>query len=218
MQSLSQIYPDELTKAAVLSGRPLDVARRIKSLLALAGATTHPAPTPAQCEAGNYKKGKLPWHGLTATIENAAGSVRSGTSGDGAKWSVKLKYPYGYFNRTVGADSDHVDVIFGPSPHSEIVYVIDQTGAGGGFDEHKVVAGAVTENEARQVYLSNYSPGWSGLGAITPMTVTAFKAWLARPDKSGPVSRGKVEEGFSGLSRPRVSKAASLTAIIVSFS
>lgn len=71
-------------------------------------------PTPAQLEAGNYRKRKLSWRGLTISIENEAGSVRHGTDRDGKTWETRMRFPYGYFNRTEGVDGDQVDVFVGP--------------------------------------------------------------------------------------------------------
>jgi len=44
-------------------------------------------PTEGQKEAGNYKKGHIKYDGMDITIENPAGSTRSGISGTGKKWT-----------------------------------------------------------------------------------------------------------------------------------
>lgn len=62
-----------------------------------------PAPTDAQKEAGNYKKGHVRINGHDISIENPAGSQRD------PRWPA-LKNHYGYFKGTVGKDKDHVDV------------------------------------------------------------------------------------------------------------
>jgi len=94
--------------------------------LAEAEAATDRTPTPAQIEAGNYRKGKLRWNGLEISIENPAGSVRRGVAADGTRWQTTLKNSYGYFRRTEGADTDSVDVFLGPHMDSELVFVVDQ--------------------------------------------------------------------------------------------
>lgn len=48
--------------------------------------TTH---TPAQVEAGNYKKGHVTIGEFDITIENPAGSVRKGVDADGKEWSTQ---------------------------------------------------------------------------------------------------------------------------------
>ena len=60
--------------------------------------------------------------------------------------------------------------------------MVDQERPGGHFDEHKVMLGYGSEQEARAAYLRNYSKNWKGLGAITPTTLGDFKAWLASGD------------------------------------
>ena len=71
-------------------------------------------PSEAQIKAGNYAKRKIPWRGMTISVENEAGSVRSGTDPNGKPWRVKMRHTYGYLNRTEGVDGDHVDVYLGP--------------------------------------------------------------------------------------------------------
>lgn len=135
-------------------------------------------PTSAQKEAGNYEKYTFPWRGLRIAIENPKGSVRSGVSRTGKKWSTIYKNPYGYIKGTTGVDGDHLDVFVGDRPSSYMVYVIDQVDPGTGeFDEHKCVIGVTTKAEAKALYESNYEEGWQGFGGITSMTVPTFKEW-----------------------------------------
>src|SRR5262245_24397021 len=115
--------------------------------IAAALAATHLNPSAAQRDAGNYRKGKLNFHGLTIPIETLKGQKRD------PKWKP-LAAHYGYINRTEGRDGDHVDVYIGPKLDSEIVFVIDQVTAGGRFDEHKVVVGVPSKARAKQTYLA----------------------------------------------------------------
>lgn len=137
-------------------------------------AVIHPSPSKAQRDAGNYRKGKLRVHGLLISIENRKGSRRD------PKWKP-LAAHYGYINRTEGRDGDHVDVFLGPKLDSEIVFVIDQVGPGGRFDEHKVMIGWTSSAKAKSAYLANYPAGWR-CGPVTAMTIDQFKAWLAKGD------------------------------------
>jgi predicted ABC-type ATPase len=148
-----------------------------------------PEPTEAQKEAGNYQKGHVKIQGLDISIENPDGSTRSGTTPDGKKWKTTMNGHYGYFKRTEGKDGDQVDVFVGLKPRkAHPVFVIDQVDPETGqFDEHKVIMGVGTEQEARELYLSNYEPGWRGLGAITQMHVLPFKKWLASGKTKKPV-------------------------------
>ncbi|HQB52625.1 MAG TPA: hypothetical protein PLX62_06940 [Bacteroidales bacterium] len=136
-------------------------------------------PTEEQKKAGNYKKGHVNLLGFDISIENPAGSVRSGVSKDGTKWSNLMNNTYGYFRRTEGKDGDQVDVFIGDNLDSDAVYVVDQVDPETGvFDEHKVMLGFNSAESARENYLANYEPGWKGLGAISKMSLEGFKEWL----------------------------------------
>ncbi len=128
-------------------------------------------PTDAQKGAGNYQKGHVKLQGLDISIENPAGSKRR------PEWPT-LKSHYGYIKGTVGKDKDHVDVFIGKNPASDKVFVVDQASKDGKFDEHKVMLGFDTIEEARKGYLDNYTKGWNGLKTITPTTMGEFKTWL----------------------------------------
>lgn len=144
-----------------------------------------PEPTQAEKEAGNYKMGHTAEiHGLDISIENPAGSVRSGVSPDGKKWKTELKHHYGYIRGTVGKDKDHIDVFIGENPDSRKVFIVNQIDPETGrFDEHKVMLGFDSEAEARKGYLANYdSTGKDRIGSIVEMDIDDFKAWLKKGD------------------------------------
>ena len=67
-------------------------------------------PTPAQAEAGNYKKGHVTIGDFEITIENPAGSTRKGVDADGKQWSTTMANTYGYIKGTESVDGDHIDV------------------------------------------------------------------------------------------------------------
>lgn len=136
-------------------------------------------PTDAQKEAGNYKKGHVSVDGYKITIENPKGSERSGTDANGERWSVTMNNDYGYIRGTEGVDGDHIDVFLSDNPTQGNVYVIDQMNPDtGGFDEHKVMYGFSSMDEATSAYLANYSTGWKGLGTISEVSKDEFKKWI----------------------------------------
>lgn len=149
---------------------------------ATSAANELPEPTQAQKEAGNYKLGHTRIAGLDISIENPQGSTRSGVDRDGKAWENNLQHHYGYIKRTEGKDGEHVDVFVKPGTVPDFagkVFVIDQVDpATGRFDEHKAMIGFATEAEARKAYRANYAKGWTGLKAMTPMSVDEFKAWV----------------------------------------
>ena len=136
------------------------------------------SPSEAQIEAGNYAKGHTRIQGMDITIENPKGSTRKGTDESGKKWSVELKNSYGYFKKTTGKDGDQIDVFIGPNPEKGKVFIVDQVNTDGSFDEHKAVVGVDNIDEAEKAYLSNYSKGWKGMGAITEVPIDTFKEWI----------------------------------------
>ncbi len=156
-------------------------------------------PTEAQKEAGNYKKGHVRIDGFDITIENPKGSERSGTDVNGKPWSNVMNNTYGYIRGTQGVDGDHIDVFLSDSPDSGNVYVVDQIKEDGSFDEHKVMYGFDSIEDAKSAYLSNYSPDWKGLGAITEVSKDEFKKWIdSSKRKTKPFSEYKNVKKDSG--------------------
>lgn len=159
---------------------PLDYAERIVEAKRLheEELKVDTNPTEAQKEAGNYKKGHIKINGFDITIEQPSGSVRSGKDANGKEWSVTMNNTYGYIRGTESVDGDHIDVFLGPDMNSDMVYVVDQVNTDGSFDEHKVMIGFSSLEDARSAYLSNYEDGWQGLGNITGVALDEFKKWI----------------------------------------
>ena len=133
--------------------------------------------------AGNYKKGTMQINGMTISIENPADSLRKGVSGSGETWEVQMKHHYGYFNGSMGADGDEVDVFVKNhlTDVPEHAYIINQVKPDGSFDEHKVVIGATSEDEAKEIYHSNYREGWDGFGSIETISLADLETKLNNP-------------------------------------
>jgi hypothetical protein len=140
-----------------------------------------PEPTQAQKEAGNYKLGHTRIAGLDIKIENPEGSTRKGVGEDGKPWETTMQAHYGYIAGTEAKDGDKLDVFVKPGTPEDwhgAAYVVDQVDPKTGqLDEHKVIFGAADQAEAEQIYRSNYSSDWQGMGAITRLPMPAFKAW-----------------------------------------
>lgn len=170
-----------------------------------------PEPTDAQKAAGNYKVGRVQLHGLDISIENPQGSTRSGVDPDGKPWQNEMAAHYGYIRGTHASDGDHVDTFIGPNPESKTAYVIDQVDpATGKFDEPKTILGADSEQQARELYAKNYADGWNGLGAITPLPMDAFKAWVRDGVKSKPLGDISTWKATDERAQPDVEKPAAL--------
>lgn len=160
-------------------GTPKSEAERIKE----AESEVDQNPTDAQKEAGNYKKGHVSIKGFDISIENPAGSIRSGVDAGGKRWENKMNNTYGYFKGTQSVDGDHIDVYLSNDMDSwsgENVYVIDQYNPDGSFDEHKVMFGFDNADEALNNFLANYEKGWGDTRRldVTPISMDGFKEWI----------------------------------------
>ena len=150
-------------------------------------------PTDKQKEAGNYSMGHISVKGMKIAIENPIGSKRYYYENGEQKFNV-MKNHYGYFNTTKGKDGDQVDVFIGPNIENfERVYCIDQKNKNGEFDETKVMLGFDSKEEAKEAYLSNFSPNWKGFMGITAVSLKTFKKWLYRGRKQRQPFKDYVE-------------------------
>lgn len=189
---------------------PLDYAERIVEAKRLHDEElkVDTNPSEAQKEAGNYKKGHVKINGFDVSIEQPAGSVRSGKDASGKEWSQVMNNTYGYIRGTKGVDGDHIDVFLGPDMNSDMVYVVDQVNTDGSFDEHKVMMGFSSLEDARSAYLSNYEEGWQGLGNITGVALDEFKKWIdSSIRKTKPFSEYKSVVPVSPLTVSRSDKS-----------
>ena len=148
-----------------------------------ASAEVETSPTEAQKEAGNYKMGHVKVGAFDVTIENPKGSERSGTDANGKKWSVKMNNTYGYIRGTEGVDGDHIDVFLAEDMDKwdgKYAFVVDQYNPDGTFDEHKVMLGFNSMEEARSAYLSNYEKGWENGRRIVVARIKTddFQKWV----------------------------------------
>ena len=143
---------------------------------------TETNPSDAQKESGNYKKGHIKFGGYDYTIENPKGSTRSGKDADGKEWKVTMHDTYGYIRGKFGKDGDHLDMFINDKADLDNwngdVFVVDQVNPDGSFDEHKVMYGYDSMDNAKKAYLANYSDGWKGLGNITGASKEEFDKWL----------------------------------------
>lgn len=193
---IKQKYEDIFAKAERIA-RESEVKRKITE----AEKETDVNPTEAQKEAGNYKKGHVTVDGLDVTIEQPKGSVRRGKDADGKEWESEMHNTYGYIKGAEGVDGDHIDIFLSDNPASGHVFVVDQVNPKTGeFDEHKVMYGFDSAEEAKQAYLSNYEKGWKGLGDITEVTKEKFKKWVdSSKRKTKPFAEYRNVKGTSDV-------------------
>lgn len=182
-QSVSDMENGTLASPQLVSSESKDsekstITSSLDEKIAEEGNKVDTNPTEGQKEAGNYKKGHVRIDGYDVTIEQPKGSVRRGTDANGKKWEQKMNNTYGYIRGTEGVDGDHIDIFLSDNPTEGNVYVVDQVNPDGSFDEHKVMYGFNSVDEARAAYLSNYEEGWKGLGTITEVSKEEFKKWV----------------------------------------
>ena len=166
--------------------KPVDmkITQHTKFSLRLKAAIeeTETNPSDAQKESGNYKKGHIKFGGYDYTIENPKGSTRSGKDADGKEWKITMHDTYGYIRGKFGKDGDHLDMFINDKADLDNwngdVFVVDQVNSDGSFDEHKVMYGYDSMDDAEKAYLANYSDGWQGLGNITGASKDEFDKWL----------------------------------------
>lgn len=158
-----------------------------------------PMPSNAQLDAGNYAKGHIRINGLDVAIENPAYTYRKSTDKTGQQWSCLMQAHYGYINGYKGNDGDNVDVFVGNVPENDTAYIINQKTQGGFFDEHKVMLGFLSQQQAVDTYQHCFERGWTGLMSVVPCTMSQLKWWLANGDKSRPVTRERLP--YAGLER-----------------
>ena len=189
----------------------LDYAERVVKVKEIADARKEVTanPTDAQKEAGNYKKGHITLDGYDITIESPKGSARYGVDVNGKPWAVQMENDYGYIRGTQGVDGDHIDVFLSDDPTTGKVYVIDQVKEDGSFDEHKVMYGFKSALAAKRAYLSNYSPGWQGLGTISEVSKEEFRKWVdSSHRKTKPFAEYKNVKVEGAQSESRNSKSS----------
>lgn len=135
-------------------------------------------PTEGQKKAGNYKMAHVYFSGFKITIENPKGSKRYWKDENGKEGFNVIKNHYGYFSNSLGHDGDHIDVFLGDNQESDKIYIVDQNNKEGEFDESKVMLGFDSKKEAKEAYLSNFTPDWKGFRSITGVKKSFFKKWL----------------------------------------
>lgn len=155
----------------------------LQSEVTRAEQQTNAEPTEGQKEAGNYKKGRVKVGPFDVVIEQPRGSVRSGVDANGKAWETTMQNTYGYFGGTKGVDGDAIDVFLGNDLDGWdgiTVFVVDQYNPDGSFDEHKVMLGFNSQEEAEAAYFANYEADWAKTHRteVTAVPLADFTEWV----------------------------------------
>lgn len=178
----------------------IDSKSSLEGLVKAAEAEVNTDPTPAQKEAGNYKKGHIRVGTFDVTIEQPVGSVRCGKSADGKEWETTMQNTYGYIRGTESVDGDHIDVFLSTDIdawNGRRVVIVDQYNPDGSFDEHKVMLGFNDKAAAINAYLANYENGWEkGRRLVfSSATLEDFEKWIESSHrKQKPYHKYKIAE------------------------
>lgn len=202
------------TNYVIFKPEDMKITQHTKFSLRLKSAIeeTETNPSEAQKESGNYKKGHIKFGGYDYTIENPKGSTRSGKDANGKEWKVTMHDTYGYIRGKFGKDGDHLDMFINDKADLDNwngdVFVVDQVNPDGSFDEHKVMYGYDSMDDAKKAYLANYSDGWQGLGNITGASKDEFDKWLDTSNRKLKPFEDYANVKFSqaqSVSKPRFS-------------
>ena len=174
---------DTPQNSAVQTSGQENAETSLQSEVTRAEQQTNAEPTEGQKEAGNYKKGRVKVGPFDVIIEQPRGSVRSGVDANGKAWETTMQNTYGYFGGTKGVDGDAIDVFLGNDLDGwdgTTVFVVDQYNPDGSFDEHKVMLGFNSQEEAEAAYFANYESDWAKTHRteVTAVPLADFTEWV----------------------------------------
>ena len=174
---------DTPQNSAVQTSGQENAETSLQSEVTRAEQQTNAEPTEGQKEAGNYKKGRVKVGPFDVVIEQPRGSVRSGVDANGKAWETTMQHTYGYFGGTKGVDGDAIDVFLAHNLDEwdgTTVFVVDQYNPDGSFDEHKVMLGFNSQEEAEAAYFANYEADWAKTHRteVTAVPLADFTEWV----------------------------------------
>ena len=181
--TISSTGKDTPQNSAVQTSGQENAETSLQSEVTRAEQQTNAEPTEGQKEAGNYKKGRVKVGPFDVVIEQPRGSVRSGVDANGKAWETTMQNTYGYFGGTKGVDGDAIDVFLGNDLDGwdgTTVFVVDQYNPDGSFDEHKVMLGFNSQEEAEAAYFANYESDWAKTHRteVTAVPLADFNEWV----------------------------------------
>ncbi len=139
-------------------------------------------------EANRKLHKRIKHQGMSISVENRAGSVRTGVSPDGSKWRTKMQHDYGYVKGSKGLDGGGVDCFVGPNPTAKKAYVVHimKPPTFQDFDEDKCMLGFNSASEAKKAFLAHYdSPKF--FGSMEAMPVAEFRKRAMHTGEHGPM-------------------------------
>jgi hypothetical protein len=138
-------------------------------------------------EANRKLHKRIKYQGLDISVENRAGSVRTGNDPHWGPWRTKMLYDYGYVKGSKGMDGGGVDCFVGPNPAARMAYVIHirKLPDFKKYDEDKVMLGFNSAKAAKQAFMKHYNkPDFYGGMDVLPMK--EFKSKVLATGEKGP--------------------------------
>ena len=157
-------------------------SNQLKSAIGNRGTYDPEDPRITASKTADRKGRRTTFQGFEITVEFPKGSTRSGTAPDGTKWEREMVHAYGHFVGVPAADGDSMDCYLGPDDTSETAYIVNQLQQDGSFDEHKVMLGFNSPQEAVAGYLAHMPEDWTRFDPIRIMTLAELRNWLQTGD------------------------------------
>lgn len=136
--------------------------------------------------------GSLPsitFQDIKIAIENDIGSIREGIGYNNQPFKVRMVWPYGYIEDTVGMDGEEIDCFVGPDSKAEEAFIIWEKASG----EEKVMLGFPTQMDAVDAFCIHYQPNpLDFLGTITRVNMDDFKKVLGAHKKGAKLAQGGI--------------------------
>ena len=123
---------------------------------------------------------------LLCAIEYPKGTIRGGKT-----WRSESPADYGYIFGHIGADGDEIDCYIGDCLESQRVYVVNQTRihALDTFDEHKVMLGFASKEEALATYMAGHDRSTDIFHSMVDLSMQNFIRWLNHGDLTLPLMK-----------------------------
>ena len=131
--------------------------------------------------------GYINFQGIDIDVENVKGSTRKGKDSDGKEWQTYMSAHYGEIRKggTAGVDEDKLDVYIGDNHNSPLVVIVHQQDPETKeFDEDKIVVGFDSEDEALELYNSQYDSPDYYQDHIT-MSIGELWSWIKDRENKG---------------------------------
>jgi len=157
-------------------------------------------------------KKKIEVQGVPIWIEWKKGETRIYKDKKGVvKYERHMKADYGYIPDTLDADGEELDVYVGPDRTSPRAFVIKQLRKDGSFDEHKVMIGYQTKDDAKASYDHHMGGAKERFGGMRQVPVSALRALFGenggKEKKASDCSCSCKGEGLCGDSIDKVAAA-----------